>query len=463
MAVLSVALVLSSLSAASDAAFIDSTAARGGPAPACRARIPRVLDDDFDAIVRAERSVHLTFDFRADSLYRNDLGTDIFEVPDDHELFWDAPVAIDRLSAGQGYGYRFHPILRYRRFHNGLDVAQPNGTPIAAFAAGTVVVAEYRGGYGNTVVVDHGGGFTTLSAHMSSISVNVGDKVTPGTTVGLVGSTGRSTGPHLHFETRLGGVPVNPLWFVPVLSPPASAELSALRNTVAESSNVPPNQSAQFQIERLFLVAFDRLPDAEATAHWVAQCEAGVPLSAIAQRFVETPEFSAGLGSLGDIAFVDAIYLRALERPPTPGELDDALRLLNAGFGRGRLLADVSESQDGQLIAAATLVDPAVRRLYLGVLGREPDAGGAYYWTARRANGESLESLASVIGASPEYDIRFGETTDTEFVTRIYGLVFGRQPDAEGLAFWVEEVGRRGRWGVLVGFTESPEGQLLLG
>lgn len=432
------------------------------PSPACRARIERVLDEQFVAIVRAERSIHLTFDFRADSLFTTELGTDVFEVPVDHDRFWDSPVPIDRLDAVHGYGYRYHPILGYRRFHNGIDVGLPNGTPIAALTNGVVVIAGPRGGYGNTVVVDHGDGFTTLAAHMSAISVAVGDAVSAGETIGLVGSTGRSTGPHLHFETRLGGVPVNPLWFVPVLPPPETPDLAALRNTVAEPANNTPDVSAEFQIERLFLIAFGRLPDPAATAHWVTLCEAGVPLAEIAEQFVATPEFVDGLGLLPDAAFIEAVYRRALERPPTPEELDDATALLTDGFGRGRILADVSESRDHQLAAAAVLVDPSVRRLYLGVLGREPDAGGAYYWTARRANGESLEELASVIGASPEYEARFGETTDEEFVARIYGLVFGRQPDGPGLDFWVREVGRRGRWGVLVGFTESPEGQRLL-
>lgn len=430
---------------------------------ACRSRVVRDLDADFVGAVRSERTVHLAFDFRLDTLYTTEIGSDTFTVPLNHEQFWDAPVPMVQLEASHGFGYRFHPILRYRRFHNGVDVSLPSGSPIAAFAEGTVVIAGYRGGYGQTVVIDHGDGFSTLSAHMSAISVEVGDVVAPGATIGSIGSTGQSTGPHLHFETRLGGVPVNPAWFIPVLSPPTEADLSSVRDTVAESVVVSPNQTAQFQIERLYLIAFGRGPDAAATAHWVSECGAGESLGAIAQEIVESPEFGEGLGTLTDTAFVHAVYQRAFNRSPSVQELDRAIGLLSGGFGRGRILADVSESDDHQLVAASTLVDSSVRRLYLGVLGREPDAGGAYYWTSRRVNGESLEELASAIGASPEYEMRFGATSDREFVTQIYRLVFNRQPDAAGLDFWAGEVADRGRWAVLVGFTESPEGQRLLG
>ncbi len=437
--------------------------ATDGPYHGCRARVERVLDSDFVGAVAAERAVHLAFDFRIDTLYTAEIGSEAFTVPLDHEQFWDAPVPMVQIQASHGFGYRFHPIHRYRRFHNGIDVSLPTGTPIAAFADGTVVIAGFYGGYGRTVVVDHGDGFSTLSAHMSSISVQVGDVVEPGATLGAVGSTGQSTGPHLHFETRLGGVPVNPAWFIPVLEPPIAADLSSVRDTVAESAVVAPNRSAQFQIERLYLIAFGRQPDAASVGHWVSQCALGLSLSTIAEHLAASPEFGDGLGALDDAAFVRTVFERGLGRAPSTRELHEALTLLADGFGRGRILADISESTDHQSVAAATLVDPSVRRLYLGVLGRQPDAGGAYYWTARSASGESLEDLAAAMGASPEYEQRFGQTSDRAFVAQIYSLVFGREPDAAGLAFWAEQVSVRGRWSVLVGFTESSEGQRILG
>lgn len=109
------------------------------------------------------------------------------------------------------FGPRTHPILGTVRNHTGLDLRSPSGTPVRAPAAGEVVIAGPRGGYGNTVLVDHGGGMATMNAHLSSVLVSPGQRVQPGQVVGLVGSTGMSTGPHLHFELRLGGTPVDPL------------------------------------------------------------------------------------------------------------------------------------------------------------------------------------------------------------------------------------------------------------
>lgn len=108
------------------------------------------------------------------------------------------------------FGPRYHPILRYTRMHTGADMSAGSGTPIRACRAGTVVISGSQGGYGNAVVIDHGGSMATLYAHQSRIAAPVGATVNAGDVIGYVGSTGMSTGPHLHFEVRLSGNPVDP-------------------------------------------------------------------------------------------------------------------------------------------------------------------------------------------------------------------------------------------------------------
>ena len=119
-----------------------------------------------------------------------------------------APVA-GRITSG--FGYRVHPILRYARFHAGIDFGAPWGSPIVAAADGQVVGAGYAGGYGRQVRIVHAGGLVTSYSHMSSIVAQPGLPVRQGQVIGYVGSSGLSTGPHVHFEVRVRGRPVNPL------------------------------------------------------------------------------------------------------------------------------------------------------------------------------------------------------------------------------------------------------------
>jgi murein DD-endopeptidase MepM/ murein hydrolase activator NlpD len=109
------------------------------------------------------------------------------------------------------FGMRRHPILGRRRMHTGVDLSARYGEAIHAAAGGEVVMAGYMRGYGNTVIIDHGGGVTTLYAHCSALLVGEGRSIRQGQTIARVGSTGLSTGPHLHFEVRHNGTPVNPL------------------------------------------------------------------------------------------------------------------------------------------------------------------------------------------------------------------------------------------------------------
>ncbi len=112
------------------------------------------------------------------------------------------------------YGYRIHPIFGVRRFHSGIDIAAPYGTLIKAADGGQIVQAGYFGGYGYSIMVYHGGGFATWYAHLSSINVSVGQFVERGQVIGLVGSTGWSTGPHLHFEVRINGNAQDPMGYL---------------------------------------------------------------------------------------------------------------------------------------------------------------------------------------------------------------------------------------------------------
>jgi murein DD-endopeptidase MepM/ murein hydrolase activator NlpD len=113
-----------------------------------------------------------------------------------------------------GYGYRTDPITGGSGLHSGIDFSAGCGTPIRAAGSGTVVSAGWNGGYGNTTTISHGGGLATLYAHQSQIGVSGGQAVSQGEVIGYVGTTGRSTGCHLHFEVRVNGNPVNPLGYL---------------------------------------------------------------------------------------------------------------------------------------------------------------------------------------------------------------------------------------------------------
>ena len=113
-----------------------------------------------------------------------------------------------------GFGTRVHPILGEVRMHTGLDYAAGAGAPIKASGNGIVIWAGPRGGYGNAVIIDHRNGLATLYAHQSRVNARLGQKVSTGQVIGFVGQTGMSTGPHLHFEVREMGAPVDPAWYL---------------------------------------------------------------------------------------------------------------------------------------------------------------------------------------------------------------------------------------------------------
>lgn len=126
------------------------------------------------------------------------------------EFTWPLP---GYSATSSSYGWRTHPILGTRKFHSGADIPAPTGTTIYAAAGGRVVIAGWNGGYGNCVSIDHGNGKATLYGHMSSIAVSNGQTVQKGQVIGRVGSTGMSTGAHLHFEVLINGTHTNPLQY----------------------------------------------------------------------------------------------------------------------------------------------------------------------------------------------------------------------------------------------------------
>ena len=117
-------------------------------------------------------------------------------------------------SVNSPYGYRMHPVLNTPKMHTGIDIAAPSGTPAVAIDNGKVIFSGTKGGYGSTLMIQHDDGKVTLYAHNSQLLVSVGDRVQKGQAVTKIGSTGMSTGPHLHFEVRINGNHTNPMSYI---------------------------------------------------------------------------------------------------------------------------------------------------------------------------------------------------------------------------------------------------------
>lgn len=124
---------------------------------------------------------------------------------------WPVP-GYSRISSP--YGYRIHPIFNTKKMHTGIDIPAPTGTPTVSIDSGKVIFAGIKGGYGKTVMIQHDDGKVTLYAHNSELTVSVGQRVQKGQVIAKIGSTGNSTGPHLHFEVRINGKHVNPVPFI---------------------------------------------------------------------------------------------------------------------------------------------------------------------------------------------------------------------------------------------------------
>ncbi len=139
------------------------------------------------------------------------------------------PISLADYTMSSGYGYRRDPVYGFGKFHEGLDFAAPTGTPVFATADGVVAVAHREAGYGNCIDLDHGYNYLSRYAHLSQILVKEGETVKRGQLIGKVGSTGKSTGPHLHYEVRFKGESQNPVnYYFMDLTPEEYAEMIQL-------------------------------------------------------------------------------------------------------------------------------------------------------------------------------------------------------------------------------------------
>jgi murein DD-endopeptidase MepM/ murein hydrolase activator NlpD len=179
-------------------------------------RAGKVLAAEFVSRGKALRAVH----------YRNG-----YYAPDGNNLrkaFLRAPLEFSRVSSG--FGMRRHPIAKAWRAHQGVDYAAPTGTRVRAVGDAVVEHSGPRGGYGNVVILRHNGQYSTVYAHLSRIAVKRGARIAQNDTIGFVGQTGWATGPHLHYEFRIGGQARNPMSIaMPAALPVAAAELPAFR------------------------------------------------------------------------------------------------------------------------------------------------------------------------------------------------------------------------------------------
>lgn len=142
------------------------------------------------------------------------------------------PVTSSR-AMSSGFGLRVHPVLGGLRAHKGIDLPAATGTPIHASADGVVAKADWLGGYGLLVQLEHGAGMETRYGHMSRIAVAEGQRVRKGDVIGYVGTTGRSTGPHLHYEVRIAGEAVNPVPYMQTVAPGAAGDTVLASNDTA--------------------------------------------------------------------------------------------------------------------------------------------------------------------------------------------------------------------------------------
>lgn len=192
--------------------------------PAAHANSSANTAADITAPVReAQAETLANGDERFRDLFASWTALDSVKAPQDNEpiaVFERPTVAVPSLTPVNGarmtskFGMRNHPVRGGRRMHKGVDLAAPTGTPVYASADGIVELARWGRGYGLYIKIDHGADLETRYAHLSRLAVSAGERVEKGEVIGYVGSTGWSTGPHLHYEVRVDGVAVNPIHYM---------------------------------------------------------------------------------------------------------------------------------------------------------------------------------------------------------------------------------------------------------
>ncbi|WP_249276553.1 M23 family metallopeptidase [Sphingomonas baiyangensis] len=250
-----------------------SARAAGAPAKAVEAFIKSIAtrvpmsrigsDDEFDLIVEQARAE--TGEVRLGKLLyaevdQGERAVKLVRWEADGRTQWYDPKGVGErhgmmqmpVSAriSSGFGWRRHPVLGFRRLHKGMDFAAPHGTPIRAAADGNVAYAGRNGGYGNFVKLTHGQGLATGYGHMSRIAVRSGTRVSKGDVIGYVGSTGLSTGPHLHYELWRNGAPINPTSVsFSTVDRLTGGDLSQFRSLVSRLMAVPVGAARKAETE----------------------------------------------------------------------------------------------------------------------------------------------------------------------------------------------------------------------
>ncbi len=221
----------------------------------------------------------------------------------------------------------------------------------------------------------------------------------------------------------------------------------------------PTPRTMRAEVARLYLAYFLRQPDEAGLEHWIQVRRSGLTLGEISTEFAASAEFRARYGSLDDHQFVDLVYRNVLQRPPDAGGLAHWISVLGRGTSRGQMMIGFSESTEFRERTASEVstieTTGPVGRLYRAYFGREPDENGLAHWLD---SGLPIEAISEQFAQSSEFRQRYGSLDDRGFVITVYRNVLGREPDADGLAHWESALGQGARRGsVMTQFSNSQE------